>query len=142
MKSIIVLAAASLVCLTLLPQDASAQRRIGYRGVGVRAAVVGVRAPLVYRSYAAYRPYASYRYRYARPYYRAAAYRPYYYSYAAYRPVYSSYASYRPSYAYNSAYYSYASYQPAYSSSYQVDAGPGRTCTIYPSGFRWCWTYF
>ena len=23
-----------------------------------------------------------------------------------------------------------------------VAAGPGRSCTIYPSGFRWCWTYF
>ena len=98
MKSIIVLAAASLVCLTLLPQDASAQRRIGYRAgnVGVRAAVVGVRSPLVYRSYAAYRPYVRARYGYARPYYRAAAYRPYYSSYAAYRPVYSSY---RPIYS-------------------------------------------
>ena len=23
-----------------------------------------------------------------------------------------------------------------------VAAGPGRSCRIYPSGFRWCWTYF
>ena len=23
-----------------------------------------------------------------------------------------------------------------------VAAGPRRSCTIYPSGFRWCWTYF
>src|SRR3954465_2813890 len=109
MKSIIVLAATSLICLTLLPQDANAQRRAGYRAgnVGVRAAVVGVRtprvyrstrvraavvgirAPRVYRSYAAYRPYASARCGYARPYYGAAAYRPYYASYAAYRPIYS-----------------------------------------------------
>ena len=22
-----------------------------------------------------------------------------------------------------------------------VAAGPRRSCTIYPSGFRWCWTY-
>jgi hypothetical protein len=24
----------------------------------------------------------------------------------------------------------------------QVVVGPGRSCTIYPSGFRWCWTQF
>ena len=32
-----------------------------------------------------------------------------------------------------------------YGSSYGypvVAAGPGRACRIYPSGFRWCWTYF
>ena len=27
------------------------------------------------------------------------------------------------------------------SSSPVVAAGPRRSCTIYPSGFRWCWTY-
>ena len=32
-----------------------------------------------------------------------------------------------------------------YGSSYGyrvVAVGPGRACRIYPSGFRWCWTYF
>jgi hypothetical protein len=24
----------------------------------------------------------------------------------------------------------------------QVEVSPGRWCTIYPSGFHWCWTYF
>ncbi len=32
--------------------------------------------------------------------------------------------------------YSYGSAYPV------VAAGPRRSCTIYPSGFRWCWTYF
>jgi hypothetical protein len=32
---------------------------------------------------------------------------------------------------------------PGYGSGYRrVAAGPGRWCTIYPSGFRWCWTQF
>ena len=32
-----------------------------------------------------------------------------------------------------------------YGSSYGyrvVAVGPSRACRIYPSGFRWCWTYF
>lgn len=146
MKTMLALASVGIALLTMTPQDANAQRRAGYRsgGVAVRAAVVRPRVA-TYRSYAAYRPavvrarraayysYAAYRPRYRSAYYSYAAYRPLYrsayYSYAAYRPYYTSYASYRPYYS------SYASYQT-------VAVGPRRSCTIYPSGFRWCWTYF
>ena len=41
------------------------------------------------------------------------------------------------------AYYAYASYQPSYSYGYRTfSTGPGRSCTVYPSGFVWCWTYY
>ena len=40
---------------------------------------------------------------------------------------------------YGSSYGSGYSYGSAYP---VVAAGPGRSCRIYPSGFRWCWTYF
>jgi hypothetical protein len=33
-------------------------------------------------------------------------------------------------------------YYRAARSSYQIWVAPNRLCTIYPSGFRWCWTYF
>ena len=41
--------------------------------------------------------------------------------------------------------YAVGVYGSSYGSSYGypvVAAGPGRACRIYPSGFRWCWTYF
>ena len=39
--------------------------------------------------------------------------------------------------------YTAAVYGSGYSYGYPVvAAGPGRSCRIYPSGFRWCWTYF
>jgi hypothetical protein len=41
--------------------------------------------------------------------------------------------------------YGAAVYGSGYSYGYRypvVAAGPGRSCRIYPSGFRWCWTYF
>ena len=130
MKLLTTLAAVAAVGLMLVPEDANAQRRVGYRvgGVGWRAAAVGWRAPRlyggVYRSYAAYRPWA----------YSYAAYRPYWgYSYAAYRPyrgwgVGAAYASYGA--AYNtvawSPYYDYAAY--------------GYYPTAYAScGYAWTW---
>ncbi len=148
MKTITALAIVCLAGLVLVPQDANAQRRSGYRVGHVAVRAVAVRTPrrAVYRSYAAYRPVVAYRgwrarYRYRPAYYSYAAYRPYYRAYASYRPYYSSYAAYRPYYR------AYASYRPYYSSyaSYgysQVATGPRRSCTVYPSGFRWCWTYF
>ena len=97
MKLLTTLAASGAVCLTLMPQDASAQRR-GYYWVGGYA----VPAP-VYRTYAAYRPY---RYRAYRPYVYAAAFSPYY----AYYPAASyAYGYYPAAYAYPVAYsYAYA----------------------------------
>lgn len=148
MKTITALAIVCLAGLVLVPQDANAQRRSGYRVGHVAVRAVAVRTPrrAVYRSYAAYRPVVAYRgwrarYRYRPAYYSYAAYRPYYRAYASYRPYYRSYAAYRPYYR------AYASYRPYYSSyaSYgysQVATGPRRSCTVYPSGFRWCWTYF
>ena len=48
---------------------------------------------------------------------------------------------YGPGYGYRSGYSATAGY--GYGGGYQVvSAGPRRSCTIYPSGFRWCWTYF
>jgi hypothetical protein len=98
MKLLTTLAAAGAVCLTLMPQDASAQRR-GYYWVGGYA----VPAP-VYRTYAAYRPY---RYRAYRPYVYAAAYSPYY-AYAYYPAASYAYGYYPAAYAYPVA-YTYAS---------------------------------
>jgi hypothetical protein len=55
--------------------------------------------------------------------------------------VYGSGYGYGPGYSYGPG-YGYAS-APGYGAGYGVvAAGPGRSCTVYPSGFRWCWTYF
>jgi hypothetical protein len=49
MKLVTTLAAAAAVCLMLIPEDASAQRRAGFRAAGVGVRTVGIRAP-VYRT--------------------------------------------------------------------------------------------
>jgi hypothetical protein len=119
MKLLTTLAATAAVCLTLMPEDASAQRRIGYYryGPGVRVAAVGWVGPRwayrPYYSYAARRPYWGYRYAYP-AYSYAYAYPAY--SYAAYRPYWGwgiggAYAAAYTSVAV-SPYYSYASYYP------------------------------
>ena len=114
MKLLTTLAAAAAVCVTLVPEDANAQRRGGYWVGGYT-----VRAPL-YRTYAAYRPYRAYGYAAYRPYwggYGYAAYRPYWggYRYAAYRPYWgwgvgAAYASAAYTTVAWSPYYSYAAY--------------------------------
>ena len=46
-------------------------------------------------------------------------------------------------YGYGSGYGYGAGYGYGSGYGYQVvAAGPGRSCAIYPSGFRWCWTQF
>jgi len=92
MKLLTTLAAAAAVSLTLIPQDANAQRR-GYYWVGGYAVPAAV-----YGTYAAYRPV---RYRAYRPRVYVAA--PYY----AYYPASYAYAYY-PAYSYPVA-YSYGS---------------------------------
>jgi len=48
---------------------------------------------------------------------------------------------YSSGYRYGAGYPVAAGYR--YGAGYSVvAAGPRRSCTIYPSGFRWCWTYF
>jgi hypothetical protein len=58
--------------------------------------------------------------------------------------------AYGPSYGYWGSGYAYPRYGSVGSSyayagqgyGYSVATGPRRSCTVYPSGFRWCWTYF
>jgi hypothetical protein len=105
MKLLTLSAAALAVGITLIPEDASAQRW-GYRAAAWRGSAIGWRAglgyrTLGYRSYAAYRPYWGYR-----SYWGAYA--------AAPAAAYYAYASY-PSYGYYPAYGYYPSYGGYYS---------------------------
>ena len=38
--------------------------------------------------------------------------------------------------------YAAVGYGAGYGGYRRVAVGPRRSCTIYPSGFRWCWTQF
>jgi hypothetical protein len=154
MKLVTTFAAAAAVCLTLIPQDASAQRRVGVRavGVGVGVRTVGLRAP-VYRPAvraAAFRTaayastgWAGYRYGY-RPYWgwgAAAALA----STAAYASTgwypYSNYSYYDDRYSYASynypAAYSYASYSYPAAYSYAFYNDPAAYAYA-STGYRSC----
>ena len=63
-------------------------------------------------------------------------------TYGRYRRI-SRRASIRPYRHARQAGYAAVGYGARYGYGYRrVAVGPGRSCTIYPSGFRWCWTQF